>query len=61
MKKQLALLAEDPRHLSLQTKPLHGAIDFYEAQVDIDYRLTNEQDAGDTLVLRVVAKHEIVL
>ena len=61
VKKQIALLAEDPRHPSLQTKPIQGAAGIYEARVDIDYRMTYERDADDTLVLRVVAKHDEAL
>ena len=57
VKKQIALLADNPRHPSLQTKPIQGATGIYEARVEIDYRLTYERDAEDTLVLRVVAKH----
>jgi mRNA interferase RelE/StbE len=61
VKKQLALLAEDPRHPSLQTKPIQGATGIYEARVDIDYRLTYQRDKDDTLVLRVVARHDKAL
>jgi len=61
VKKQLALLAEDPRHPSLQTKPIQGASGIYEARMDIDYRLTYERDEDDTLVLRVLARHDKAL
>ena len=61
VKKQIALLADNPRHPSLHTKPIQGATGIYEARVDIDYRLTYEREAEDTLVLRVVAKHEEAL
>jgi addiction module RelE/StbE family toxin len=61
VKKQIALLAENPRHPSLQTKPIQGVLGVYEARVDIDYRLTYEREADDTLVLRVVGKHEQAL
>jgi addiction module RelE/StbE family toxin len=61
IKKQIALLAENPRHPSLQTKPIQGAPGIYEARVDIDYRFTYERDADDTLVLRVVGKHDETL
>jgi hypothetical protein len=30
----------------------------YEAQADIDYRLTEDRDKEDTLGLRLVARHE---
>jgi len=61
IKKQIAWLAENPRHPSLQTKPIQGAPGIYEARVDADYRLTYERDADDTLVLRVVGKHDETL
>ena len=61
IKKQIALLAENPRHPSLQTKPIQGARGIYEARVDIDYRLTYERQADDTLVLRVVGKHDAAI
>jgi addiction module RelE/StbE family toxin len=61
IKKQIALLAENPRHPSLQSKPIQGATGIYEARVDRDYRMTYERDADDTLVLRVVAKHDEAL
>ncbi len=61
VKKQIALLADNPRHPSLKTKPIQGAPGIYEARVDIDYRLTYERDEDDTLVLRVVARHDAAL
>ena len=61
IKKQIALLAENPRHPSLQTKPIQGAPGIFEARVDIDYRMTYERDVDDTLVLRVVGKHDEAL
>ena len=60
-KKQIALLTEDPRHPSLQTKPIQGAAGVYEARVDRDYRFTYEREANDTLLLRVVDKHDQAL
>ena len=59
--KQVALLAENPRHPSLQTKPIQGAAGLYEARIDQDYRLTYERQADDTLLLRVVGKHDETL
>jgi mRNA-degrading endonuclease RelE of RelBE toxin-antitoxin system len=38
--KAMRLLAEDPRHPSLQTKPIEGAPGIYEARVDQRYRMT---------------------
>lgn len=61
IKKQIALLAENPRHPSLQTKPIQGAPGIYEARVDVDYRMTYERETDDTLVLRVVGKHDEAL
>jgi mRNA-degrading endonuclease RelE of RelBE toxin-antitoxin system len=61
VKKQIALLADNPRHTSLQTKPIQGAPGVYEARVDIDYRMTYERDAHDTLVMRVVGRHDDAL
>lgn len=60
-KKQIDLLADNPRHPSLQTKPIQGAPGIYEARVDVDYRMTYEREADDTLVLRVVGKHDDTL
>jgi len=59
--KQIASLAENPRHPSLQTKPIQGADGIFEARVDIDYRMTYEREADDTLVIRVVGKHDDAL
>jgi addiction module RelE/StbE family toxin len=61
IKKQVALLAENPRHPSLQTKPIQGASGLYEARIDRDYRLTYERQTDDTLLLRVVGKHDETL
>ena len=61
VKKQLALLAENPRYPSLQTRPIQGAPGIYEARVDIDYRLTYERGEDGTLVLRVVSRHDEAL
>jgi addiction module RelE/StbE family toxin len=61
IKKQMLLLAENPLHPSLQIKPIQGAAGIYEARVDADYRMTYERDADDTLVLRVVGKHDDAL
>ena len=61
IKKQIELLAENPRHPSLQTKPVQGAPGIYETRVDLDYHITYERDADDTLLLRVVGKHDSTL
>jgi addiction module RelE/StbE family toxin len=59
--KQIALLAENPRHPSLQTKPIQGASGIYEARIDREYRMTYERAADDTLLLRVVGRHDQAL
>jgi mRNA interferase RelE/StbE len=59
--KALRLLAADPRHPSLRTKPIQGAQGIYEARVDRSYRLTYERLAGDILRLRVVGNHDETL
>lgn len=61
VKKRIALLADNPRHPSLHTKSIQGASGIYEARVDIDYRMTYERDKNDTLVLRVIARHDKAL
>ena len=60
-KKALRLLAENPRHPSLQTKPVEGAPGIYEARIDLGYRMTYERLPGDRLRLRVVGKQDEVL
>ena len=59
--KALKLLAEDPRHPSLQTKPVQSFKGIYEARVDIHYRLTYERLPDDLLRIRVVAMHDEAL
>jgi mRNA-degrading endonuclease RelE of RelBE toxin-antitoxin system len=59
--RQIQLLAENPRHPSLQTKPIQGTNVIFEARVDINYRHTYERLPGDTLLLRVVAKYDDAL
>ncbi len=61
IKRQIQLLEENPRHPSLQTKPIRGTNGIYEARVDINYRLTYERLPDDILLLRVVAKHDDAL
>jgi mRNA-degrading endonuclease RelE of RelBE toxin-antitoxin system len=59
--RQITLLADNPRHPSLQTKMIQGTNGIYEARVDINYRLTYERLPGGILLLRVVAKHDEAL
>lgn len=61
VKKALALLEENPRHPSLQTKSIRGAQGFYEARVDINYRMTYVRLANDTLEMSYVDKHDEAL
>ena len=61
VKRAIALLAENPRHPSLQTKPIRGARGFYEARVDINYRMTYIRLADDTLEMSYVDKHDKAL
>ena len=58
--KQLALLAADSRHPSLQVKRIKGAAGIWEARVDLHYRMTFEM-RGDVVYLRVVGNHDEVL
>lgn len=61
--KALRLLAENPRHPSLQTKPIQGlpksGPKVYEARIDQSYRLTYERLEGDVLRLRNAGEHDI--
>jgi mRNA interferase RelE/StbE len=56
--RQIMRLAENPRHPSLQTKPIRGAAGIYEARVDQTYRMTFERLENDVLLMRVVGKHD---
>ncbi len=59
--KTLRLLAENPRHPSLQTKPIQGAPGIYEARIDQSYRMTYQRLPGDILLARVAGKHDETL
>jgi mRNA interferase RelE/StbE len=59
--KALRLLAENPRHPSLQTKPIQGARGLYEARIDQSYRLTYMRLPDDALLIRAVGKHDETL
>ena len=60
VEKQLYLLADNPRHPSLQVKKIRGTVGIREARVDRQYRLSFEM-MGDTIYLRVVGNHDEVL
>ena len=59
--KTLRLLAENPRHPSLQTKPVKGARGIYEARIDQSYRMTYQRLPNDLLLLRAAGKHDETL
>jgi mRNA-degrading endonuclease RelE of RelBE toxin-antitoxin system len=59
--KALKLLEENPRHPSLQTKPIRGVRGVYEARIDQSYRMTFQRLPNDLLLMRVVGKHDETL
>ena len=59
--KAILLLEENPRHPSLQTKPIQSFKGIYEARVDINYRMTYERLPNDVLLIRTVARHDEAL
>jgi mRNA interferase RelE/StbE len=56
--KALKLLEENPRHPSLQTKPVQGVRGIFEARVDQSYRMTYQRLPEDISLVRVVWKHD---
>ena len=58
VKKKIKLLANNPAHPSLRSKPIKGAPGIFEASVDMKTRMTYERLPGDVLRLRVVGKHD---
>lgn len=56
--KALRLLAENPKHPSLQTHKVKGT-PFIEAYVNKDIRLIFEAN-GDTLILHAIGHHDIL-
>ncbi len=60
-RKAIRLLAEDPKHPSLRSKPVQGAKGIYEASLDMHYRLTYERLPEDVLLLRIVGLHDEAL
>ena len=60
VEKALRLLAEHPRHPSLQVKPIRGTRGIWEARIDLHYRMTFEM-IGETIYLRVAGNHDEVL
>jgi len=59
--KVLRLLAENPRHPSLQTKPIQGAKGVYEARIDQPYHMTCQRMPDDVILLRTAGKHDATL
>jgi len=59
--KSIRLLAENPKHPSLRSKPVQGAKGIFEASPDMHYRITYERLPGDILRLRVVGPHDEAL
>lgn len=56
-REKIALLAENPRHPSLQAHKMGGS-DIWEARISGDYRITY-QVTGDVIRLRRIGTHEI--
>lgn len=61
LKKQLDLLAADPRHPSLRVKKIKGTGSVFEARVDRDVRFTFEYGGRHEIILRVVGPHDPTL
>ena len=61
LKKQIGLLASDPRHPSLRVKKIKGAGSVFEARVDRDHRFTFEFGEARAIILRVVGPHDATL
>ncbi len=59
--KSIRLLAENPKHPSLRSKPVQGAKGIYEASLDMHYRFTFERLPGDVLRLRAIGLHDETL
>lgn len=61
LKKQVGLLAADPRHPSLRVKKTKGTGSVFEARVDRDFRFTFEYGGRHEIILRVVGPHDPTL
>jgi len=59
--KALRLLAENPQHPSLRSKPIQGAKGIFETSPDMHYRMTYERLPGDILRIRTVGLHDNAL
>jgi mRNA-degrading endonuclease RelE of RelBE toxin-antitoxin system len=61
LKKQIGLLAADPRHPSLRVKKIKGTGSIFEVRVDRDIRFTFEFGGRHEIALRVVGPHDPTL
>jgi mRNA interferase RelE/StbE len=61
LKKQVGLLAADPRHPSLRVKKIRGTASVFEARVDREFRFTFEYGERQEIILRVVGPHDPTL
>jgi mRNA interferase RelE/StbE len=61
LKKQLGLLAADPRHPSLRVKKIKGTASVFEARVGQNFRFTFEYGERHEIILRVVGPHDPTL
>jgi mRNA interferase RelE/StbE len=61
LKKQVGLLAADPRHPSLRVKKIRGTASVFEARVDREFRFTFEYGERHEIILRVVGPHDPTL
>jgi mRNA-degrading endonuclease RelE of RelBE toxin-antitoxin system len=60
VQKALQLLAENPRHPSLQVKRMQGTNGIWEARASLSLRITLEMDS-ETILLRNVGEHDETL
>jgi mRNA-degrading endonuclease RelE of RelBE toxin-antitoxin system len=58
--KKLSLMGRNPHHPSLRTKKVRGTNDIFECSVSMSIRMTWKHDS-ESIVLRVVGKHDEVL
>jgi mRNA-degrading endonuclease RelE of RelBE toxin-antitoxin system len=61
LKKQVGLLAVDPRHPSLRVKKIKGTGSVFEVRVDQDFRFTFEFGGRREIIPRVVGPHDPAL
>lgn len=61
LKKQLNLLATNPRHPSLRVKKIKGTRTIFEARVNDFYRLTFQYGEKGEIILRVVGPHNVAI